>query len=268
VSYLGFTGTTGADWLDYVITDRFLTPESLQAAFTEKFAWLPGSFQVNSARPTAGRIPSREECGLPAEGFVFCSFNNTYKIAPEIFDVWMRLLRGTPGSVLWLYRQNPAVEGNLRREAAARGVDASRLALAPLASYPEHLARHRHADLFLDTVPYNAGATASDALWMGVPLLTCPGRSFASRMSGSLLTALGLRQLIASDLGDYERRALHLAGEPDALAAVREKLEANRARLFDTSRFRRHIEAAYLRMWESRQRGERPRGFAVEPVPD
>jgi protein O-GlcNAc transferase len=268
VSYLGFTGTTGADWLDYVITDRFVTPESLQATFTEKFAYLPESFQVNSARPTAGRIPRREECGLPAEGFVFCSFNNTYKIAPEAFDVWMRLLCGTHGSVLWLYRQNPAVEGNLRREAAARGVDASRLAFAPLASYPEHLARHRHADLFLDTSPYNAGATASDALWMGVPLLTCPGRSFASRMSGSLLSTLGLTDLIASDMRDYEQRALRLAQEPDALAAIRDKLDANRERLFDTSRFRRHIEAAYLRMSESWRRGERPRGFVVEPVPE
>jgi predicted O-linked N-acetylglucosamine transferase (SPINDLY family) len=267
VSYLGYTGTTGADWLDYVITDRFLTPESLEPDFTEKFAWLPDSFQVNGARPVADAIPSRAECGLPADGFVFCSFNNTYKIAPEFFDVWMRLLRGAPESVLWLYGQNPAVEDNLRREAEARGVDPARLVLAPLAPYPDHLARHRHADLFLDTAPYNAGATASDALWMGVPLLTCPGRSFASRMSGSLLTALGLPELIATDMRDYQARALRLAASPEELAVVRGKLAAGRERrLFNPRRFRRHLEAAYRRMWEAWRRGERPRSFAVEPV--
>ena len=181
----------------------------------------------------------------------------------------MRLLRGTHGSVLWLYRQNPAVEGNLRREAAARGVDPSRLAFAPLASYPEHLARHRHADLFLDTSPYNAGATASDALWMGVPLLTCPGRSFASRMSGSLLTALGLA---GPDRERYARlRTARAAPCRRAGRARRDPRQArgqSRTRLFDTSRFRRHIEAAYLRMSESWRRGERPRGFVVEPVPE
>lgn len=267
VSYLGYIGSTGAEWLDYVIADRFLAPESLEPCFTERFVRMPDSFQVNSIRGPAEQAPTRAECGLPAEGFVFCSFNNTYKVAPAYFGMWMRLLGAVPGAVLWLFGQNPAVEANLRREAAARGVDPARLAFAPLAPYPDHLARHRHADLFLDTAPYNAGATASDALLMGVPLLTCPGSSLASRMSASLLTALDLPELVAADLEGYEARALRLAGNPDALGALRRRLEENRGkRLFDPNRFRRHAEAAYLAMWKIWASGERPRGFAVEPV--
>ena len=269
VSYLAYPGTTGAEWIDYLITDRFLTPPELQPLFTEKFAFLPDCFQVNSLREAAERTPSREECGLPTAGFVFCSFNNSYKIAPALFAVWMRLLSQVRGSVLWLLGENAWASDNLRREAAERGVDPARLVFAPRAPYPEHLARHRHADLFLDTLPYNAATTASDALWAGVPLLTCPGRSFVSRIAGSLLSAVPLPELIAPSLEHYEARALRLATHPTELRAIRQALERGKTeRLFNPPRFRQHIEAAYARMWESWRRGERPRSFAVETIPD
>jgi protein O-GlcNAc transferase len=269
VGYLAYPGTTGSAWIDYLITDRFLTPPDLQPFFTEKFAVLPDCFQVNSFREPAERTPAREECGLPPAGFVFCSFNNSYKIAPELFAIWMRLLQHVPGSVLWLLGENAWASENLRREAAQLGIDPARVVLAPRAPYAEHLGRHRHADLFLDTLPYNAATTASDALWAGVPLLTCPGRSFVSRIAGSLLSTVPLPELIAPSLEEYERRALHLASHPAELRSLRHKLAEHKAeRLFNPRRFRQHIEAAYARMWESWRRGERPRSFAIEAVPD
>jgi predicted O-linked N-acetylglucosamine transferase (SPINDLY family) len=185
-----------------------------------------------------------------------------------VFDIWMRLLQSVPGSVLWLLRENPGAEANLRRQAQARGIDPARLVFAGRLKVDEHLARHRLADLFLDTLPYNAHTTASDALWAGLPVLTCQGSAFAARVAGSLLHAVGLPELVTQSPADYEALALALARDNARLKAIREKLTRNRDThlLFDTDRFRRHIEAAYLRMWEIWQRGETPRSFAVEPT--
>jgi predicted O-linked N-acetylglucosamine transferase (SPINDLY family) len=211
-------------------------------------------------------VPSRAQAGLPEHGFVFCCFNNAYKITPDVFDVWMRLLRQIEGSVLWLSSVHAAGAANLRREAQARGVAADRLVFAPkVARNEDHLARIRLADLFLDTLYYNAHVTAADALWAGVPVLTCPGATFASRVAGSLLGAVGLQELITTSLSDYETLALRLARDPALLSVLRQKLASNRTSfpLFDTARFARHVEAAYLAMWERSRRGEPPRGFAV-----
>jgi predicted O-linked N-acetylglucosamine transferase (SPINDLY family) len=204
---------------------------------------------------------------LPESGFVFCCFNNSYKIARSTFESWMRLLLAVPGSVLWLLRDNPVAERNLRREAAAQGVDPERLIFADRCSLDAHLARHRLADLFLDTLPYNAHTTASDALWAGLPVLTCQGKAFAGRVAASLLKAVEMPELITQNLPDYEALALRLANEPAMLRSIRDKLASNRdaCALFDTDRFRRGIEAAYLQMWERWQRGEPPQAFQVKP---
>jgi len=240
-----------------------------QAFYSEKVVYLPESFQANDdQRKISEKLPTRREAGLPESGFVFCSFNNTYKINPPVFDVWMRLLKTVAGSVLWLVADRLSVENNLRREAAERGVEPSRLVFAPRVKYAEHLARFRLADLFLDTLPFNAGTTASDALWAGVPVLTCAGEAFASRIAGSLLTAVGLPELITHSLKEYEALALKLATTPGMLAELRARLAENRTTypLFDTDRFRRHIESAYVAMWQRYQRGEPPESFAVRAV--
>ena len=205
---------------------------------------------------------------MPERGFVFCCFNNNHKIAAPVFDVWMRILQKVDGSVLWLLRSDPGAERNLRREAAARGIDPARLVFADRVGLDRHLARHRLADLFLDTLPFNAHTTASDALWAGLPLLTCRGESFAGRVAASLLGAIGLPELVTDSLADYEAMAVRLAGDPSLLQSVKQKLEQNRESypLFDTDRFRRHIEAAYATMWEAWQRGESPRSFAVAAI--
>ena len=255
VTYLGFPGTTGADFIDYVLADRHVLPESGQAAWSEKVLYLPECYQANDAsRVIADRTPSRAEAGLPPQGFVFCSFNNNYKITPQMFDVWMRLLRHVPASVLWALEDNIGARCNLQREAEARGVEPARLVFAPRMPHAAHLARHRLADLFLDTLPYNAHTAASDALWAGLPLLTCTGNTFAGRVAGSLLHAIGLPELVTHSLADYEALALQLAANPARLSALRARLAVNRmtAPLFDTDRFRRHLEAAYLRMLELR----------------
>jgi len=269
VNYLGFPGTMGADFIDYILVDPFVVPLDQQPFFTEKLVHLPDCYQVtDSKRERADRTPSRADYGLPEEGFVFCCFNNNYKITPSFFEVWMRLLQAVPGSVLWLSGDNDTAERNLRREAEERGVDPERLIFAPRVEYADYLERYKLADLFLDTLPYNAGATASDALWAGLPILTCAGRSFAARMAGSLLHAVGLPELITTNLEDYEALALKLATEPEVLGALRTKLAENRdtAPLFDTDRFRRHIEAAYEQMWQTWEKGEAPKPFAVEPL--
>jgi predicted O-linked N-acetylglucosamine transferase (SPINDLY family) len=267
-SYLGFPATTGADFIDYIIADAIVLPFDQQPYYTERIVHLPDTYQVNdSRRAIAARVPTREELGLPEQGVVFCCFNNTWKMAPPVFDVWMRLLDRIAGSVLWLRCDKPRAEANLRREAAARGIDPARLVFADtLPDYRDHLARHRAADLFLDTLPFNAHTTASDALWAGVPVLTCRGRTFAGRVAPSLLNAVGLPQLVTDSLDDYEGLALRLATEPALLRAFRRTLEENRLRspLFDTARFCRHIEAAYTMMWEIWQRGEPPRSFSVD----
>ncbi|MGH8851886.1 MAG: tetratricopeptide repeat protein [Casimicrobiaceae bacterium] len=240
VSWLGYLGTLGASWYDHVITDRFATPEDQQAFFTERFLYMPHCYcPGDRKREIAREAPARAACGLPPEGFVFCCFNTPFKILPPVFDVWMRLLERVPGSVLWLSPGYPAACDNLRREAAARGIDPQRLVIAPRVLLGEHLARHAHADLFLDTAPYNAGTTANDALFMGVPVLTCSGHTMASRVAGSQLRAIGLPELAVGDLAAYEALALRLAGDPAALAAVRARLAANRdsCALFDMAGF-------------------------------
>src|SRR5262249_29376349 len=215
------------------------------------------------------QVPSRTQAGLPESGFVFCCFNNSYKITPDLFDVWMRLLRGVEGSVLWLSTGNATAPVNLRREAEKRGVAGERLAFPPkVARNEDHLARVGLADLFLDTLHYNAHATAADALWAGVPVLTCPGTTFASRVAGSLVSAVGLPELIMASLTEYEALAIALARNPQRLASLRRRLADNRRSfpLFDTDRFTRHIEAAYATVWERAECGEPPESFAIEPI--
>ena len=268
MNYLGFAGTMGADFIDYIIADPVVLPSDQQEFIAERIVQLPDCYQVNDAqRAISARTPSRHELGLPEQAFVFCCFNNNFKIAPTVFNVWMRLLASTPGSVLWLLRDNDVAEMNLRAAAAARGVNPDRLVFAPRQPLATHLARHRAADLFLDTLPFNAHTTASDALWAGLPLLTCAGGTFAGRVGASLLTAVGLGDLVTHSLDQYEALARRLAAEPALLASVRGRLESNRRLhpLFDTARYRRQIEAAYSTMWENWQRRERPHSFRVDP---
>ncbi|MGZ5874101.1 MAG: tetratricopeptide repeat protein [Bradyrhizobium sp.] len=268
VSYLGYPATMGADFIDYIIVDPFVVPPSQQPFFSEKLVHLPGSYQVNDRKREVAACGSRQDWGLPAGALVFCSFNNSYKISPAIFDIWMRLLRLVPGSVLWLLETNDLVKDNLRREAGKRGVEAGRLIFAPVVSPAEHLGRHRHADLFLDTLPCNAHTTASDALWTGLPVLTCSGDTFAGRVAGSLLIATGMPELVTGSLEDYEATALALARDPQRLSALRNRLENNRnaAALFDLPKSTANIEAAYARMWQTWRSGQKPAGFSIESV--
>ncbi|MEI9982824.1 MAG: hypothetical protein WDN69_06190 [Aliidongia sp.] len=266
VSFLGYPGPTGADFIDYVVADATVLPRDRQPYWTERIVHLTGCYQANdSLRPIPDARPSRVECGLPEQGFVFCCFNNNYKISPDIFAIWMRLLAAVPGSVLWLLRDNDDAARRLAAEAAAHGVDPARLIFAPVAGPEHHLARHRQADLFLDTLPYNAHTTASDALRMGLPVLTCPGESFAARVAASLLTALDMPELIVPDLASYEALALALATDPARLSAIKQKLLRNAAgaALFDGDRFRIGLEAAYERMVARSRAGLPPEGFAV-----
>jgi predicted O-linked N-acetylglucosamine transferase (SPINDLY family) len=266
VNYLGHPGTMGADYVDYIVADRFIIPPGEERHYTERVVRLPDCYQPNDTkRRVDERVPSRAELGLPERGFVFCCFNNSFKLNPPVFDAWMRLLRAVEGSVLWLLGVNDAMERNLRSEAERRGVPGERLVFARMAPHPRHLARHRAADLLLDTLPYNAHTTGSDALWAGLPVLTCVGQSFAARVGESLLNAVGLPELVTRNLADYETLALALARDPARLRALRERLACNRptAPLFDIDRFRRHIEAAYMTMWDIHRRGEPPRAFDV-----
>lgn len=266
VSYLGYPGTTGADYVDYVIADPIIIPDAARQHYSEQVVTLPDSYQVNDRkRPIDPHTPSRAELGLPEQGFVFCSFNNNYKIMPATFDIWMRLLAQVEGSVLWLLQDNDPAMRNLRREAAARGIDPDRLVFAPRMQLAPHLARHRAADLSLDTLPCCAHTTASDSLWTGLPIVTLIGQAFAGRVAASLLHAIGLPELVASTPAAYEALALHLAQDPIALAAIREKLARNLldTPLFDTMRFRRHLEAAYSAMWQRHENGLPPASFAV-----
>ena len=266
VNYLGYPGTMGAEYMDYIIADRQLIPAGHERYYTEKVVRMPHCYQPNDAkRRIAERTPARAELKLPEHGFVFCCFNNNYKIAPAVFDVWMRLLNRVPGSVLWLLEDNEIASRNLRREAERRGVAPERLVFAPRTRVEDHLARHRQADLFLDTLPYCAHTTASDALWAGLPVLTRLGDAFAGRVAASLLHAVGLPELVTTTAEEYERVALQLATDGERLAGIRAKLSRNRDThpLFDTDSYRKHIEAAYVTMWERAQRGEPPQSFAV-----
>ena len=267
VGYLGYPGTTGAPYIDYLLADETLIPGPLQGHYAERIVYLPGSYQVNDRQRTiAGHVYSREELGLPQQGFVFCSFNNSFKITPGQFDGWMRLLKKVDGSVLWLYEDNVTASANLRKAAREAGVDAGRLVFAGRLPLPEHLARHRAADLFIDTFPCNAHTTASDALWAGLPVLTCCGETFASRVAASLLRAIGLPELVTSTQAQFEALAIELATNPQRLVALRKTLAENRltAGLFDAGRFTRGLETAFARMHERWLAGLPPQHFHVQ----
>ena len=268
VSYLGYPGTTGAPWMDYILADSTVIPPQQQVHYRENVGYLPNCYlPADNKRKISPRIPSRVEAGLPDTGFVFCCFNNNYKFTPTLFDVWMRILGAVKGSILWLSYPNASTIDNLKREASMRGVSPERLIFTSyVKSDDDHLARLGLADLFLDTLPYNAHATASDALWAGVPVLTVAGATFPGRVALSLLHAIGMDDLAAPSLKAYEERAVKLAGDPSELAAVRAKLARHRHTkpLFDTARFTRNLERAYEMMWDRSQRGLPPDGFAIE----
>ena len=252
VNYLGFPGTMGAPFIDYIVADEFIVPRDRQMLFAEKLAYLPDCYQPNDTRREIAAAPGRAACGLPAQGFVFCAFNNSFKITPAFFAIWMRLLQQVPGSVLWLLESNALVRRNLGAAAVAAGVDPGRLVFAPMQPHGQHLARHRHADLFLDTLPCNAHTTASDALWAGLPVLTCVGETFAGRVAGSIVRAAGLAELATNSPRDYEAQALALARDPARLAGIRSRLGAGREKLplFDMAKRTRDLEALYARMAE------------------
>ena len=265
-AYLGYAGSCGADFIDYILADDFVLPFDQQGVTSERIVHLPECYFVNHAlRPADPAVPSRAECGLPETGFVFCSFNNTYKIKPEMFALWTRLLAAVPGSVLWLLGDNAAAERNLRNAAAASGLDPARLVFAPRAEQEFHIARHAQADLFLDTAPVNAHTTAADALWTGLPVITCPGSTLVGRCAGSMLRTLGLPELIVPDLAGYEALALGLARDPARLAVLRGRiLERRRSSpLFDAAHYARNFEAAYRIMAERHRAGLKPEPFAV-----
>jgi protein O-GlcNAc transferase len=266
VAFLGYAGTTGTDFIDYIIADRIVVPHEQRAFYSERVVLLPDCCQPGEPRKVAAKTPTRSEAGLPAHGFVFCSFNQAAKTTSAVFDVWMRLLTRVDDSVLWLPAGNADVSANLRSEAGRRGVDPERLVFAPrVAANEDHLARQRVADLFVDTTPYNAHTSASDALWAGLPVVTCLGEAFAGRVAASMLHAVGMSELVTTSLDAYEALAFKLATEPTVLGAVKAKLAAHRDThaLFDTARFCRGIEAAYATMHERHRRGEPPEGFAI-----
>ena len=268
VNYIGFPGTLGADYFDYIIADPTVLPPEHVAFYTEKVAWLPDTYlPTDATRALAEVTPTRGELGLPERGFVFCSFNNSYKFNEAMFDVWMRLLREVEGSVLWLRAYNATATRNLRAEAERRGVAPERLIFAPRAPLAaDHLARQRQADLFLDTLPYNAHTTATEALWVGLPVLTCLGSTFAGRVAGGVNRAVGMPELVTTSLAEYEALALKIATDPALCAELKQKLARNRQThpLFDTARFTRHLEEAYTTMVDILRRGESPRGFSVQ----
>lgn len=250
VSFLGYPGTLGGTFCDYLVSDRFITPASAAAGYSEALACMPHSYQPHGRLGEIGPVPTREAVGLPSEGLVLCCFNQAYKFTPEVFGIWCTLLDQTPGSVLWLLR-NEQAEGNLRREAMVRGIAPHRLVFAPDLPQAEHLGRLQLADLVLDTLPCNAHTTASDALWAGVPLLTCAGDTFASRVAGSLLHAVGLPELVTHSLTNYAALALALAHDPARLQALRDRLTRQRltAPLFDVVGYTRSLETLYSTMW-------------------
>jgi predicted O-linked N-acetylglucosamine transferase (SPINDLY family) len=266
VSFLGYPGTTGTQFIDYIIADKVVAPLEHQQFFTEKIVHLPDCYQINdSKRKIAENTPARQAVDLPDHGFVFCCFNNNYKIIPPMFDLWMRILKNVDDSVLWLLSANAAAESNLRKEAEARGIKSARLIFARRVPLADHLARHRLADLFLDTLPYNAHTTASDALWAGLPVLTCLGEAFAGRVAASLLNAIRLPDLITTTLEDYEQLAIQLATNPEKLPRRKRRLAENRLTtpLFDTELFAKDIEAAYTTMYKRHITGLAPEYIAI-----
>ena len=261
VNYLGYPGTMGANYIDYIIADQTVISDEYKKFYSEKIAVLPNSYQANDCkRGISDKAITRFDVGLPSKGFVFCCFNNNYKITPRVFNSWMRILKQIEGSVLWLLEVNASAASNLKKEAVARGVSSERLVFAKRMPPPEHLARHKLADLFLDTLPYNAHTTASDALWAGLPVLTCLGATFAGRVAASLLNAIHLPELITTTLEAYEQMAIDLATHPEKMAVIKRKLAENRLTtpLFDTKLFTKLIEAAYTAMYERHQAGLTP----------
>ncbi len=266
VNYLGYPGTMGADYIDYLIADHTIVPQTHQADFAEKVVYLPHSYQVNDAkRAISEKIMTRAECGLPEKTFVFCNFNNSYKIVPQVFESWMRILERVPDSVLWLLEDNEKAVLNLKSEAETRGIRPGRLIFAKRMPLADHLARQKCADLFLDTLPVNAHTTASDALWAGLPVLTQIGETFAGRVAASVLTAIDMPELIALTPQAYETMAIELAANPEKFAAMKSKLERNRltAPLFDTQRFTRNMEAAFAAMYLRYQTGLPPDHISI-----
>lgn len=268
INFLGYPGTMGAEYIDYIVADPHVIPSRDQAHYAEKVIYLPQCYQPNDAqRPLPTQVPPRVELGLPEWGFVFCCFNNLYKITPDIFAAWMTLLREVEGSLLWLLEGNPAAMRNLRSRAAADGIKPERIVFAPHIGLAEHLARYRHADVFLDTAPCNAHTTASDALWMGVPVLTVTGETFAGRVATSLLHAIGLSRLCTASIPDYVAKALHLARTPSELASLKAHLEHGRNSfpLFDTVAYCRHLEEAYQEAWARYSRSDIPSMLVLQP---
>jgi len=267
IGYIGYLGTMAANYMDYLIADQTIIPEENQKYYSEKIVYMPHSYQVNdSTHSLLATIFTRQDVGLPSTGFVFCCFNNTFKITPTTFDSWARILKRVDGSVLLIYADNESAKTNLAKEIVLRGIDASRLIFGEQLPVPEYLARYRVADLFLDTHPYNAGTTASDALRMGLPVLTCIGNSFASRMAASLLKAVNLPELITTTQEQYESLAIELATNPEKLTIIKTKLANNLATapLYDTPLFTRHLESAYVEMYDRYQNGLEPEHIYVE----
>ncbi|MDP1658198.1 MAG: tetratricopeptide repeat protein, partial [Methylotenera sp.] len=257
VNWLGFPGTMGSinekPLYDYILSDSFITPPDSAHDYAETLALLPHSYQPNDRKRPIGKLPSRETCGLQDNAFVFCCFNQSFKITPDVFAIWMRLLKALPDSLLWLLDCNTWAKQNLIREAATQGISEDQLIFAPRVSIADHLARHVHADLFLDTLPYNAHTTCSDALWMGVPVLTCAGDTFAARVAGSLLNAADMTDLITYSLQDYENKALYLANNPTKLLKLKQKLLASKmtSNLFDTDKFSKSLEEIYQKIYSA-----------------
>jgi protein O-GlcNAc transferase len=271
VSHLGYPGTMGNDWIDYAIVDKFVLPAGQEKYWTERLVYMPESYHPHDTitkRNMPTQIPTRIQVGLPERAFVLCCFNNYSKLTPAAFQVWMRLLMAIDHGVLWLSSANETICTHLRNAAATAGVDPARLIFASkLERMEDHLSRHRAADLFLDTFVYNAHTTAADALWAGLPVVTCSGETFPARVAGSFLRAIGLQELITESEEGYEALVLSLARNPGRLREIKAKLASNRDTypLFDMGRFTRHLESAYLTMWERQQKGEMPQAFAVTP---
>lgn len=249
VNYLGYPGTMGEGVCDYLVTDHFLTPAASTHEYAEALAYMPHTYHPHGRGTPLGKRPTRREAGLPEQAFVFCCFNQPYKISPEVFDIWCRLLAMVPDSVMWL-QDHPLAAGNLRSEAIRRGVDGRRLVFAPQLPQAEHLARLQLADLMLDTSPFNAHTTASDALWVGVPLVTCPGQTFPSRVAGSILHAIGLGELVTGSPEEYFELAFGLATDTEHLEAVKGRLATNRlsTALFDSAAYTLSLENLYRAM--------------------
>jgi protein O-GlcNAc transferase len=266
VSYLGFLGTTGADFIDYIITDKIVTPEDQEMYYSEKFVFLPHCYQITDYNyATSEKIFEKKDFGLPEGSFVYCSFNQPYKFEPAMFNCWMKILQQVPNGVLWLRQTTELAEKNLKEEAKARGVESERMVFSERIPLGDHLSRLKLADLYLDTRLYNGGATTSNALWAGIPVITLQGKHFVSRMSSSSLSAIGLHELITHTLEDYEGLAVRLTKNLDELNAIRKKLVKNRTTeaLFDTPRFVKNLESAYMEMWKLYLAGERPRQIEV-----